>query len=119
MGIIIIGKSKIDCIAQLNVANANELLMCVGDLRVDENIALTSLHALFMREHNRVARALHVLNPKWSSETLYQEARKIVGAYNQVKTLNEKCSNTSTCSYMKRRTVIHYQPLLSLLDLGD
>ncbi|CAM4730430.1 unnamed protein product [Leuciscus chuanchicus] len=55
-----------------------------GDVRVDENIALTSLHALFLREHNRLARALHVLNPTWSSETLYQEARKIVGAYNQI-----------------------------------
>jgi len=70
--------------ALLHVENANKLLMCVGDVRVDENIALTSLHALFVREHNRLARALHVLNPTWSSETLYQEARKIVGAYNQV-----------------------------------
>lgn len=77
-------------------ANANELLMCAGDVRVVENIALTSLHALFLREHNRLARALHVQNPTWSSETLYQEARKIVGAYNQVKTLNEKYINTST-----------------------
>ncbi len=71
--------------AQLHVANVNELLMRVGDVRVGENIALTSLHTLFLREHNRLARALRVLNPTWSSETLYQEARKIVGAYNQVK----------------------------------
>ncbi|XP_057177526.1 eosinophil peroxidase isoform X2 [Triplophysa rosa] len=55
-----------------------------GDFRVVENIALTSLHALFLREHNRLARTLHVLNPSWSSETLYQEARKILGAYQQV-----------------------------------
>ncbi|XP_073730199.1 eosinophil peroxidase-like isoform X2 [Misgurnus anguillicaudatus] len=55
-----------------------------GDDRVDQNIVLTSLHVLFMREHNRLARALRVLNPSWSSETLYQEARKIVGAYHQV-----------------------------------
>ncbi|XP_065146498.1 myeloperoxidase-like [Paramisgurnus dabryanus] len=55
-----------------------------GDVRVDENIALTSLHTLFMREHNRLARALRVLNPSWSSETLFQETRKIVGAYQQV-----------------------------------
>ncbi|XP_039531388.1 eosinophil peroxidase-like isoform X3 [Pimephales promelas] len=60
-----------------------------GDVRVDENIALTSLHALFVREHNRLARALHVLNPTWSSETLYQEARKIVGAYNQILVIKE------------------------------
>lgn len=80
------------------MTSANELSMCVGDARVDENTALTSLHTLFVREHNRLARALHVLNPTWSSETLYQEARKIVGAYNQVKALNEKYINIR--SYM-------------------
>lgn len=51
---------------------------------MDENIALTSLHTLFMREHNRLARELKRLNPHWDSETLYQEARKIMGAYTQV-----------------------------------
>ncbi|XP_065146492.1 myeloperoxidase-like [Paramisgurnus dabryanus] len=55
-----------------------------GDDRVNQNIVITSLHILFMREHNRLARALRILNPSWSSETLYQEARKIVGAYHQV-----------------------------------
>uniref|UniRef100_A0A8C1IJ00 Myeloid-specific peroxidase n=1 Tax=Cyprinus carpio TaxID=7962 RepID=A0A8C1IJ00_CYPCA len=64
-----------------------------GDVRVVENIALTSLHTLFLREHNRLARALHVLNPTWSSETLYQEARKIVGAYNQILVINEYLSH--------------------------
>ncbi|KAI5622605.1 eosinophil peroxidase isoform 1 precursor, partial [Silurus asotus] len=55
-----------------------------GDARVDENIALTSLHTLFLREHNRLARALHDINPQWSSEQLYQEARKIMGAFHQI-----------------------------------
>ncbi|XP_029300338.1 eosinophil peroxidase-like isoform X1 [Cottoperca gobio] len=55
-----------------------------GDVRVDENIALTSIHTLFMREHNRLARELKTLNPQWGNETLYQEARKIMGAYTQV-----------------------------------
>ncbi|KAK3549951.1 hypothetical protein QTP86_016857 [Hemibagrus guttatus] len=55
-----------------------------GDERVDENIALTSLHTLFLREHNRLARALRRLNPQWGNEQIYQEARKIVGAYLQI-----------------------------------
>ncbi|CAL8406098.1 unnamed protein product [Arctogadus glacialis] len=55
-----------------------------GDVRVDENVALTSFHTLFMREHNRLARELKRMNPQWDSETLYQEARKIMGAYSQV-----------------------------------
>ncbi len=75
--------------------------MCVGDVRVDENTALTSIHTLFVREHNRLARALRVLNPTWSSETLYQEARKIVGAYNQVmETASSISSNVWSTTYI-------------------
>lgn len=61
--------------------------MCVcpaGDDRANENLALTSLHTLLLREHNRLARALAHLNPHWNGERLYQEARKIMGAYFQV-----------------------------------
>ncbi|XP_015242750.1 PREDICTED: eosinophil peroxidase-like [Cyprinodon variegatus] len=68
-----------------NDTNAREVpCFIAGDGRVDENIALTSLHTLFMREHNRLARQLKRLNPHWDSETLYQEARKITGAYTQM-----------------------------------
>uniref|UniRef100_A0A8C5C2E2 Myeloid-specific peroxidase n=1 Tax=Gadus morhua TaxID=8049 RepID=A0A8C5C2E2_GADMO len=68
-----------------NDSNAQEVPCFLGgDVRVDENIALTSLHTMFLREHNRLARELKKLNPWWDSETLYQEARKIMGAYNQV-----------------------------------
>lgn len=51
---------------------------------MDENIALTSIHTLFVREHNRLARELKRINPRWDSETLYEETRKIMGAYTQV-----------------------------------
>uniref|UniRef100_A0A3Q3JX08 Myeloid-specific peroxidase n=1 Tax=Monopterus albus TaxID=43700 RepID=A0A3Q3JX08_MONAL len=68
-----------------NDTNAKEVpCFIAGDARVDENIALTSLHTLFVREHNRLARALKRINPQWDSETLYQEARKIMGAYTQL-----------------------------------
>ncbi|KAM3599681.1 uncharacterized protein V6R79_009692 [Siganus canaliculatus] len=68
-----------------NDTNAKEVpCFIAGDVRVDENIALTSIHTLFMREHNRLARALKRINPQWDGETLYQEARKIMGAYTQV-----------------------------------
>lgn len=50
-----------------------------GDGRVDENIALHSMHVLWVREHNRIAKQLKGLNPKWDGELLYQTARKIVG----------------------------------------
>ncbi|XP_063745950.1 LOW QUALITY PROTEIN: eosinophil peroxidase [Eleginops maclovinus] len=68
-----------------NDSNAREVpCFIAGDGRVDENIALTSIHTLFMREHNRLARGLKRINPQWDSETLYQEARKIMGAYTQL-----------------------------------
>ncbi|KAJ8286120.1 hypothetical protein GJAV_G00034770 [Gymnothorax javanicus] len=73
-----------------------------GDTRVDENIFLTAMHALMMREHNRLARALAQLNPHWSSETLYQEARKIMGGYAQVITFRDYLPFIVGPEYMSR-----------------
>ncbi|XP_063072362.1 eosinophil peroxidase-like [Engraulis encrasicolus] len=60
-----------------------------GEERVVENMALTALHTVMMREHNRLARALAHMNPHWSGETLFQEARKIIGGYHQVITFRD------------------------------
>ncbi|XP_061762621.1 eosinophil peroxidase-like isoform X8 [Nerophis ophidion] len=73
-----------------NDPDAQEVLCLLsGDERTNENIFLTSLHTLFMREHNRLARALRKLNPKWNGERIYQEARKINGAYLQIITFRD------------------------------
>ncbi|XP_047601143.1 LOW QUALITY PROTEIN: thyroid peroxidase [Lutra lutra] len=55
-----------------------------GDSRASEVPALTTLHTLWLREHNRLASALKALNAHWSAHTAYQEARKVVGALHQI-----------------------------------
>ncbi|XP_078404682.1 eosinophil peroxidase-like [Cetorhinus maximus] len=60
-----------------------------GDGRVNEHLGILSFHVLFLREHNRLARELKKLNPHWSGETIYQEARKIMGAVHQIITYRD------------------------------
>lgn len=55
-----------------------------GDSRANEHLGMIALHTLFLREHNRLVKELRLLNPHWSPDTLYQEARKIMGAIHQV-----------------------------------
>lgn len=60
-----------------------------GDIRVNENVGLTLMHTLWMREHNRIARFLSSLNPHWDDNHLFEEARRIVGSEMQHITYNE------------------------------
>lgn len=72
-------------------ADAQAAFKCflAGESRTSENLALVSVHTLFFREHNRIATELHAINPRWSDEKLYQEARRIVNALQQHITYNE------------------------------
>uniref|UniRef100_A0A8C9T7P2 Peroxidasin n=1 Tax=Scleropages formosus TaxID=113540 RepID=A0A8C9T7P2_SCLFO len=54
-----------------------------GDHRANEQLALTAMHTVWFREHNRIAAELLRLNPHWDGDTIYHEARKIVGAQMQ------------------------------------
>lgn len=60
-----------------------------GDIRAAENVVLTSMQALFVREHNRLADKISVANPNLSDEEIFQEARAIVIAELQSVTYNE------------------------------
>ena len=91
------------------LGNANPLgldkneLFIAGDVRVNEQIGLTAVHTLFVREHNRIAEeignrieqgdeALITLQEESGLETgdfIYESARKVVGAKIQYITYNE------------------------------
>jgi hypothetical protein len=57
-----------------------------GDVRANENIALTAIHTLFAREHNRI---VGLLPSSLSADDTFQIARRVVGAEEQYITYNE------------------------------
>lgn len=60
-----------------------------GDVRSNEQVALTAMHTLFVREHNTWATIFGFLLPGSSDEQRYQLARLIVAAEIQVITYEE------------------------------
>ena len=81
-----------------------------GDERVNDNAGLASIHTVLVREHNRLASLLETVNPHWDEETLYQEARKMVGAEIQHITYNE------FLPMVLGRKVMHEHELVLLKD---
>jgi hypothetical protein len=57
-----------------------------GDARANENMALTAVHTLFAREHNRIVRLLPATLP---AEERFQIARRVVSAEQQHITYSE------------------------------
>ena len=49
-----------------------------GDIRVNENLLLTSYHTIFVREHNRLAKIIYSKDPLLTDEEIYQAARNYV-----------------------------------------
>ncbi|MGF1538273.1 MAG: peroxidase family protein [Elainellaceae cyanobacterium] len=60
-----------------------------GDIRANENSVLTSLHTLFVREHNRLADELAEAHPTWTDDQLFERARQLNIAQIQNVTFNE------------------------------
>lgn len=72
-----------------NAGGSGPELFLAGDVRANEQVGLTSIHTLFVREHNRVAELLRKNDPNMSGEEIYQSARKVVGGQIQKITYTE------------------------------
>jgi hypothetical protein len=60
-----------------------------GDSRSNENVSLSATHALFVREHNRLADRIKSYDGSLTDDEVYEWARKIVGAEMQAITYRE------------------------------
>ena len=72
-----------------NAGGDDPTLFIAGDIRSNEQLGLTCMHTLFLREHNRLADRIAKHFHRASDEDIYQLARKIVGAEVQRITFNE------------------------------
>lgn len=64
-------------------------LFLAGDVRANEQVALTAMHTLWVREHNFWADLVSAFQPSLSGEEIYRAARSVVTAEMQVITYRE------------------------------
>lgn len=71
-------------------ATASDFFLA-GDVRVNENVLLTGMHTLFLREHNRLCDEIVVDFPEYQGkdELIFQRARATVAGIMQVITYEE------------------------------
>jgi len=72
-----------------NAPSPDPSFFLAGDVRANEQVGLTAMHTLFVREHNFWADYFARVNPRLNDDQLYEIARMIVGAEMQAITYNE------------------------------
>lgn len=72
-----------------NTGVPEDTLFAAGDVRANENVELSNLTTLFVREHNYQASLLAKEHPTWTDQQLYEGARQIVIGEIQSITYNE------------------------------
>ncbi len=80
---------------ELELANASDgrtpadELFLAGDVRANENVALSAMQTVWVREHNRIADNIAQSDPSLTDEEIFQQARACVVAEMQAITYNE------------------------------
>ncbi len=73
-----------------NAPSANDpSFMLAGDSRANEQVGLTAMHTLFVREHNWWASRIRAQNPSFDQDDIYEYARMLVAAEIQAITYRE------------------------------
>ncbi len=72
-----------------NAGGASSSLFLAGDVRANENAALSAMQTLWVREHNNWAEQIAAGDPSLSDQEIFQQARAIVIAEMQAITFNE------------------------------
>ncbi len=72
-----------------NAGGPGAELFLAGDVRANEQIALTTMHILFVREHNYWAEKIAKQHRHLDGDAIYEKARTIVAAEMQSITFNE------------------------------
>jgi hypothetical protein len=72
-----------------NVPTTEAIYFLAGDFRSNEQLGLTAMHTLFVREHNFWADAIHAAEPSLDDDGIYLRARAVVGAEIQIITYRD------------------------------
>uniref|UniRef100_A0A182QRC6 Peroxidase n=1 Tax=Anopheles farauti TaxID=69004 RepID=A0A182QRC6_9DIPT len=96
----------------------DEACYLTGDGRANQSPHLALLQTAFVREHNRIAKRLLALNPSWTTEQLFQEARRINIAQYQHIVFSEWLPNFLGRSFMLEKQLL-YQAAGPTNDYGS
>ncbi|NJL30063.1 MAG: hypothetical protein HC897_20300, partial [Thermoanaerobaculia bacterium] len=72
-----------------NAPDRDPTLFLAGDVRANEQVGLTAMHTLFVREHNFWADTVRSVSPRLSDDEIYETARAMVAAEMQAITYRE------------------------------
>jgi len=75
---------------QDNAGGPGTTLFVAGDVRANEHVALTAMHTIFVREHNKIVDEIEANNPSvFTGDQKYNKAKRILEGKIQFITYNE------------------------------